>query len=493
MDCKRPSIFRSINPPLLSVVLLLLSGAPVRAQAPTTGLQLVYAYYFFANDDSTSLVEFAYQFSNRGVMCRKEEDGVLRGRIYFRLALRPANSSTSDSIISEWGNRVDSPSPDDTVPRAVMAVRRLALPSGPYSATLYVTDLYDTTRAGSSTFQFDVPAYPDGTFRVSSLQLADQLYRKDDPESPFSKNGYMVVPNVVAEIRGEVPIVSSYLEVYNGGASRTNAMEVVYQLAVAANKRIFYERSDTLSAPFPPAFALTDHLPLDSLTTGDYILIVRVYDGFKADGASMSMSSAGFRLFDSRTSRRIAAQDRAAAGDSTGPRSGLFTEPFFAGMTEAELDREWSKARYIANVSETNIWESLSGPEAKARHLSQFWQVRDNTPDTPENEYRSAYYKRAEEARNRYSSTLAPNGWDSDPGRVLLVYGQPDGIDRHPQDFNTRPYEIWSYTSLGYQFVFVDRSQTGHYVIVHSNAPHETSDENWLERYALLNKKWVNE
>lgn len=478
---------------IVSGLVFAIAAPRLGAQSPTTGLQLVYAYYFFANNDSTTLVEFAYQFSNRGVMCKTEEDGVSRGRVFFRLVLRPSNSPGNDSLISEWGNLVDSPSPDDTIPRAVMAVRRIGLPSGPYSATLYVTDLYDTTRTGSSTFQFEVPAYRRDAFKVSSLQLAEQLYRKDDPNSPFSKNGHMVVPNIVAEVRGELPMVSSYLEVYNGGRSGADAMEVVYQLAVAANKRIFYERVDTLTAPFPPAFILTDHLPLDSLATGDYILIVRVYDGLQADGAPMSMSSAGFRLFDANTSLRIAARDRASGNDNAASPPGLFIEPFFAGMTESELDKEWSKARYIATVSESNVWESLSGPEAKARHLSQFWQVRDDVPETPENEYRAAYYKRAEEARNRYSSTMAPDGWTSDPGRILLTYGQPDGVDRHPQDFNTRPYEIWSYTSLGYQFVFVDRSQTGHYVIVHSNAPHETTDENWLERYALLNKKWTNE
>lgn len=463
----------------------------LRAQEPTSSLQLVYSYYFFANDDSTSLVDFAYQFSNQGVTYRVEDDGLRRARMLFRLVFRRSNASAADSMVTEWGNVIDGPTADDTVPRPVLAIRKLALPPGSYSVRLYAEDANDSTRQGSSQFTLDIPDYRIRQTKLSSIEVADQLYRKNVSDSPFAKNGYMVVPNVTSEIRGDVPTLSSYVELYHADGPEAGTIEVTYRLAIAKTRTIFFERSEKLEGPFPAAFVLTDNMPVDSLPSGEYYLIVSVRNGSTPDNAATSASAAFFTLFNPAADQRL--QGSAADEHTNSDESHGIMDLSFAGRTESELDLEWAKSHYIATNSEQHIWEGLTGAEAKARHLTQFWLRRDNSPETPENEFRLDYYKRAAEAGHRYATMMAPNGWDSDPGRILLVYGRPDGIDRHPQDFNTKPYEVWSYSALGYQFVFVDRRQTGLYILVHSNAPHETKDENWLERYALINKKWVNE
>ena len=66
-------------------------------------------------------------------------------------------------------------------------------------------------------------------------------------------------------------------------------------------------------------------------------------------------------------------------------------------------------------------------------------------------------------------------------GRVVIMYGTPDDIERHPSETETRPYEIWSYNNIqgGVIFVFVQRNTAGDYELVHSTHRNELHDENW--------------
>jgi len=452
----------------------------------------VYTYHFFENDDSTTLVELSYQFSDRGLTYRTDPvRHVPLGALRCHLVLKTVQTQSQDSLSTEWFNELAPPTSGDSIARNVLGVRRLGIRPGAYTARIVVQDVNDPVRTGTTEFDVVVPAFPLNRFAMSSVQLADQLYPSDDEENPFLKNGYVVVPNVGGEIGGAVPIVTSYVEVYGADLVGSGRMEVVYQLAFGGTKEVFFQRADTLTGPFNRAIVLSDFLPVDSLPSGSYYLVVRASHGLRSQGGAQAMSATPFVLHNPDIDRMVAA-GRDERRDKSGyvPAS---VDPIFAGMTEQELNREWSKGRHVAINVEINVWEQLNGIAAKGAFLTSFWQQRDQNPETPENEFREDYYKRAEEARVHFSTMLAPHGWDSDRGRILLQFGRPDGVDRHPQDFNVKPYEIWSYSSLGYEFVFVDRQQTGLYVLVHSTAPRETRDENWMDHFALINKKWVNE
>lgn len=79
-------------------------------------------------------------------------------------------------------------------------------------------------------------------------------------------------------------------------------------------------------------------------------------------------------------------------------------------------------------------------------------------------------------------------GWRTDRGRVLLVYGHPDEIDRVPSDVNTKSYQIWRYYTIegGALFVFVDLMRIRDYRLVHSTHRNEIQEPDWQERYLGL-------
>lgn len=97
------------------------------------------------------------------------------------------------------------------------------------------------------------------------------------------------------------------------------------------------------------------------------------------------------------------------------------------------------------------------------------------------------YLARVAHANATYSN-LGREGYRTDRGRVFIQYGAPDDYERHPNESDMKPYEIWSYNDIqgGVIFAFVQRNQGGDYELVHSNHRNELHDENW-QRIAQSN------
>jgi hypothetical protein len=110
--------------------------------------------------------------------------------------------------------------------------------------------------------------------------------------------------------------------------------------------------------------------------------------------------------------------------------------------------------------------------------MAEFWQRRPLG-------LKQEYLKRVAYA-NSHFNILGRQGYLTDRGRVYVVYGTPDDYDRHPNEPEYRPYEIWTFNQIqgGVIFVFVQRSSGGDYELVHSTHRNELRDENWA-RIAL--------
>ena len=124
----------------------------------------------------------------------------------------------------------------------------------------------------------------------------------------------------------------------------------------------------------------------------------------------------------------------------------------------------------------------LSGGE-----LLEFWRKRDTTPETPQNEFRDNYLKLVNTANKEFSGFR--DGYKSDRGRILLVYGVPDEIERFPLNMEHKEHHIWKFFSIqgGVIFIFVDKQGFGNLELVHSTARGELNDPDW-ERWIDPNR-----
>ncbi|MDD5087819.1 MAG: GWxTD domain-containing protein [bacterium] len=125
-----------------------------------------------------------------------------------------------------------------------------------------------------------------------------------------------------------------------------------------------------------------------------------------------------------------------------------------------DIDLAVRQLKYIATSDENRrLREAL--PEEKERLFKEFWRRRDPDDGMAKME---EYYYRVEYANEQFSTHRV--GWETDRGRIYILYGEPTDIERHPFEAGTRPYEIWFYASPSRRFVFVDYTGFGDYTLV---------------------------
>lgn len=129
-----------------------------------------------------------------------------------------------------------------------------------------------------------------------------------------------------------------------------------------------------------------------------------------------------------------------------------------------DLDKAIEQMIYIGNTADIEHIRAGSAYESKLDRFLAFWKKKDHNPVTPDNEIFNEYYRRVEYANKTFSNYA--DGWKSDMGMVYIILGAPNNVDRHPFDYNSKPYEIWEYYNINSQFVFIDRTGFGDYRLV---------------------------
>jgi GWxTD domain-containing protein len=143
--------------------------------------------------------------------------------------------------------------------------------------------------------------------------------------------------------------------------------------------------------------------------------------------------------------------------------------------------RKWldEDVRWIITDEEKSAFMQLSNDEERDQFIEAFWQRRDPTPDTEENEFKEEHYRRIAYANEHYAAGIP--GWKSDRGRMYIVFGPADEIDSHPSggsyerpmeegggETSTFPFETWRYRyieGIGQEVMieFVDTCMCGDY------------------------------
>ena len=136
---------------------------------------------------------------------------------------------------------------------------------------------------------------------------------------------------------------------------------------------------------------------------------------------------------------------------------------------------------YIITDEERSAFLQLQTNEEREQFIEAFWQRRDPTPDTVENEFKEEHYRRIAYANERFSSGIP--GWRTDRGRMYIMWGKPDQLESHTQgELYNRPisegggqtstyaYEDWTYhymEGIGENITieFVDPTGTGEFHI----------------------------
>ena len=155
--------------------------------------------------------------------------------------------------------------------------------------------------------------------------------------------------------------------------------------------------------------------------------------------------------------------------DSTGKLIVASSKSFYShwkGLPSAitDIDKAIAQTMYIASPEDLSLMEDGETVQEKTKRFLEFWKKKDPSPNNEENEIFDEYFRRISFSNENFSNYS--EGWRSDRGMVYTILGAPNNIDRHPFEYDSKPYEVWEYYDLNRSFVFLDQTGFGDYRLV---------------------------
>jgi len=157
----------------------------------------------------------------------------------------------------------------------------------------------------------------------------------------------------------------------------------------------------------------------------------------------------------------------------------FFILPTLIGGGEAQKDlslryEKWVEEEvvYIITPMERDVFLSFQKDRDRDLFIRAFWKQRDPNKDTPDNEYKIEHYERLNYANKYFGRATTRSGCLTDRGRIYIILGAPQDIDRYPGLKNIHPTEIWFYAGTGknnlpaaFNIVFFKRRGIGEYIL----------------------------
>lgn len=406
------------------------------------------------------------------------------------------NINTPDSAIYADKRVIRSPYyPDSNDLNAISLqdMQRIGLENGKYVVYFEIKD-YSTTDQPMKYRDLLTIDYPQNAINVADLMLVSS-YEKTDKTNIYSKNGYDLHPYLFDVIKKDSNILHYYTEIYNADKEfgKGNYYAIVTCIEdINSGKKI--ETTQTIKRQ--KAESLTPYLAsidISSLYEGSYYLTVEV-----RNEKNILYAYKRYPFFkQSDKKQEIVNADIPA-------------DAFVNQIADSNLKEEIKCLRPIAgdNYLHYIIKESDRSTPAQDRYfLYQFY--KELNPTHPEKAYED-YAKQVKFVNDKYSTPIK-KGYETDMGRVLLVYGSPNDIidekfgassgfdirTQHDKNLypdsqhmdakgvNYYPYQIWIYEHTRFgesnrKFVFyAKQNNLIEYTLLHSNAKGEPQDIYW--------------
>jgi GWxTD domain-containing protein len=445
---------------LLTGMLVNPSGPAIgETRAPVDSMKLFVDFARFRGNETDLYVEFYYSFSQRS-LTYENDSGAMTAGVDLGLEIRRGDSLV---FADRWivpHTLVDTTDAGMSV--NLVSVSAVELGEGDYLATVIGRDRHNAARMDSVSLQIPIRMIDTTQVVLSDLELATRIVQ-GSPGSSFYKNTLEVIPNAQG-IFGEQQVCYVYAEAYNlfaGVAADSYAVQT--SVWDAARREVISKRK--LRRKSGESAVIVDQIHAGKLPTGTYTLGLAVID--TAD-----------RILTASVKKFFVYNSLLGVDSTLGKVTGGAGVNIYAAMSEGDMDREFAYARYEAQKEEVNQYGSLSGVESKAAFLTDFWRKR--SPGL-----RDLYLERVAFANAHYR-VLGKEGYKTDRGRIHIIYGNPSDYDRHPNEPQTKPYEVWTYEAIqgGVIFAFVQRVANGEYELVHSTHRNEIHDDQWFVKYA---------
>ncbi len=419
-------------------------------------------YNRFKQNDSSSFLEISTAFYLNQMNLQKDTAGY-HGGIDESIVIR----KKQDAIVVDAGrftipiNVPDSASVSDAKP--VVTKYCYTLGFGTYMVSVSGSDDLNHSHRDSSVFEVQIDQVPK-LVAVSDVELSSSITESTDLKDMFYKNSYRVIPNPGMLFgRDNAPVIYSYAELYN------LVPDSLYKITACLidNRDAVLKKQTYLRRYNAQNVVAVNSLNVTSIPSGKYRFALVIAD---TSGREIARSGKSVFVYNPHLPAREAAALSTDAAE-------------YAGLSNDELADEFRKAQYVASADDITRFEKLTTVESRRKFLMNFWAKVEGMQAGQGNLTRAKYLERVKTANKRYA-ILGKQGWQTDRGRVYILYGQPDEVQRNPSSQDSKPFETWNYYSIenGVIFVFIDMRGFGNYELVHSTKRGELQDEGW-EQY----------
>ena len=345
----------------------------------------------------------------------------------FEVTLTVNDSTGSLAGEKSWTEEIKGISFDESVAPTAYTLLQRSFPVRPgrYMVIALIRDL-DSRSVKKTSRLCMVNDFSAPLVSMSDIMLVTRITPKGAKKS--------LLPNVSQNV-GNIPdAFFTFCELYN----RAIADSLRIEARVFDSKGIQKLETDTVQNLQVGKNEVIMRIAHTQLPLGDYVLVLRAYPLKVPRGQSAGLVAETSRPFLVR----------------------------WKGMPRAlkDLNLAIEQLQYIAKDYELDDLKTAKTMEEKQQRFIEFWKKRDPNPNTPRNEKMEEFYARVEYANKHFSHYR--EGWRTDMGLVYIILGPPSNVERHPFEIDSKPFEIWAYYELNYQYVFVDQTGFGDYRLV---------------------------
>lgn len=403
-------------------------------------------YVFFTEKPDSFQLLLTVSFANDLIQFVKKSDSLYVAQIELSTTIFDEN----ENLLATSSNRKKISVSDfyDTNSRTIFHnyYHSFGLKKGKYKYLFELTDL-DSKKSLRRKEDIDLNGFTNEPIHFLTPVVLTTDRQKSQNYEPFGKQEgtnplmqmfrdsmQIISPFKIKEIehyRLQSPVVF-YHEIFQQALN--DSLRLSYRI-VDRNNEIKWQEEKTLFSSSTNIFRHQIEIDPQQFLPGYYTLQIHAQN-------STAQKNSQFRLYFQRTKRNT--------------------------VTDTSETDEFGPMEYIVDNKVYNELRDLNLDE-RSSAIDQYWKERDPDPDTPENDLRDEFLRRVEFAnRNFISLVNNKKGWQTDQGKIYIIFGRPNEI-LHPQSPNSQyEHEIWVYTKLDMdrRFIFVFKPEDGEYVLL---------------------------
>lgn len=452
-------MFRKIFFVLISLFLLSCS----------TNLYSADKFYFdnsvavFRGSEGKSILEIYYAFYQKFLTFTAAGNNLYSGAAGLEVQiLDKASNKTLASNVYKIPSEISDTSASAVKNKIIGQITYEVRPAE-YQIILIGSDFNNPAKTDTVKIDYTIPDYSSQTVSMSDIELSSGIQKSSDSKNIFYKNTLEVTPNPGGLYGSNVNNLAYYCEIYN--LNTLTASPSYFNVSISnVNDEVIYKKENKISKK-SRAIVQFGSLMIDSLKSGSYFLTANFIDS--ASNVSI-LKKSKFFVFNKSV-------------EENNDRNTSFLRSEFSVMTEKEINEVFDKSIYIRSGEDTKKFNSLTTLESKRKFMYEFWNQKSGVVVGKISYDKVSYFKRVNEA-NRIFLEPYKEGWKTDRGRIYVLYGPPDDIDRHNFDSDTRSYDVWTYNSLegGAICVFYEKEiNSSLYYLLHSTIRTEIRNNDW--------------